>query len=110
MTAYAIARLTDVRLGAEITTYLEDFDATLAPFEGRYLVHGGPARVVEGEFAGDIVVLEFPDRARLDAWYASDAYRAILPLRTRNAVSHVVFVDGVEPGHRAADVLAAEEP
>lgn len=109
MTAYAIARLTDVRLGAGIAAYLEAFDATIAPFEGRYLVHGGAPRVVEGAFDGDVVVLAFPDRARLDAWYASEAYRAILPLRTENATSHVVFVDGVDPDHRAGDVLAGWE-
>ena len=55
---------------------------------------------------GDLIVIAFPDRAALDAWYASDAYRRILPLRTENSAGDVVFVDGVGTSHRALDVLS----
>jgi len=106
MATYAIGHLRDVALGADIITYLEHIDATLAPYGGRFLVHGGTPRVVEGRWEGDLVIIEFPDRRRAEDWYASAAYRRILPLRTRNAVSDVIFIDGVTPGHRAPDVLA----
>lgn len=107
MTTYAIADLHNVRLGPAIATYLEKFDATLAPFGGRYLVHGGPKTVLEGSWAGEIVILAFPNRAQAEAWYASPGYRAIVKLRTENSEGDVVLIDGVDDSHRATDVLAA---
>lgn len=107
MTTYAIADLHNVRLGPAIAEYLRKFDATLAPYGGRYIVHGGPKTVLEGSWAGEIVIIAFPDRAKAETWYASPAYRAIAPLRTDNSDGDVVLIDGVEAGHRATDVLAA---
>ncbi len=108
MSAYAVANLHAVRMGPEIVRYLEGIDATLAPFEGRFIIHGGPpALAPEGEWTGDLVVIEFPDLERATAWYASDAYQEILPLRTGNAEGVAVIFDGIEVGHRATDVLAA---
>ncbi|MGI5130581.1 DUF1330 domain-containing protein [Pseudonocardia sp. CA-107938] len=106
MTTYGIAHLRDVVPGAGITEYLERIDATLEPFGGRFVVHGDRPRVVEGEFDAALVIIAFPDRAAAEAWYASPAYRAILPLRTENSRGDVFLVDGVGPDHRATDVLA----
>lgn len=106
MTAYAIAHLTSVQLGPPIVAYLERIDATLAPFGGRFIIHGGMADVLEGAFAGDLVAIAFPDRQSAAAWYASPGYQAILPLRTGHSRGVVLLVDGVEEGHRATDVLS----
>lgn len=105
MTAYAIARLQDVTMGPEIVEYLRGIDATLAPYGGRYLVHGGATQVLEGRWCGDTIVLGFPDLESARAWYGSDAYRRLLPLRTANAVGDVILVEGVEEGHRGVDIL-----
>jgi uncharacterized protein (DUF1330 family) len=70
------------------------------------VIHGGPADVVEGTSPGDVIVIEFPDRARADAWYASPNYQRILPLRAENSVGTVLLIDGVDADHRATDVLA----
>lgn len=105
MTAYAIAHLTDVVLGEEIVIYLRKIDATLAPFGGRFLVHGASPEVMEGPWPGDLVVIAFPDMERARAWYASPGYREILPLRTRNSRSVAMIVEGVSEGYRATDVL-----
>ncbi|SEG75479.1 DUF1330 domain-containing protein [Bosea lathyri] len=105
MASYAIGRLRDVRLGPQIVAYLERIDATLAPFGGRFLIHGDPPEVLEGAWTGDLIVIAFPDRTQARAWYASPAYRAILPLRTGNSVGDVILIDGVCETHRAVDVL-----
>ena len=105
MTAYAIAHLTSVDMGPDIVRYLERIDATLAPFGGRFVVHGDRPDVRDGEFAGNVIVLGFPDRASATGWYESEAYQEILPLRTRNARGWAVIVDGVSADHRAIDVL-----
>lgn len=106
MTTFAIANLVDVRMGADIVGYLERIDATLAPFGGRFVVHGGPYERLEGDWQGDVVVLAFPGRAEAKAWYGSPAYQAILPLRTGSSRADVILVDGVGAGHVATDVLA----
>lgn len=107
MTAYAVANLTAVTMGTEIRAYLERIDATLAPFEGRFLVHGDPPEVKEGDWRGDLIVIAFPDMERAQGWYASAAYRAIQPLRARNSEGPVILVDGVSPAHRATDILGS---
>ncbi|MEZ0172576.1 DUF1330 domain-containing protein [Microvirga sp. TS319] len=107
MPAYAVARLYDVAMGPDIVAYLQKIDATLAPFKGRYMIHGGPVDSLEGAWSGDLIMIEFPDRARARDWYASAAYRAILPLRTRHSKGDVILIDGVPDDHQAADILAA---
>lgn len=107
MTAYALAHLRNVDFGDAIIDYLQRIDATLAPYDGRFLVHGGNVTAAEGEWDGDIVIIEFPDRASVEGWYESPDYQAILPLRTEHSQSIAVVVDGVPAGYRATDGLAA---
>jgi uncharacterized protein (DUF1330 family) len=106
MAGYAIAHLQDVTPGADIVEYLQRIDATLAPFDGRFIVHGAAPTELEGHAPGTPIVIEFPSVERARAWYDSPAYREILPLRTRNARSVAYLVEGVPAGHRATDVLA----
>jgi uncharacterized protein (DUF1330 family) len=105
MPAYAIAHLRSVDAGPEIVEYLERIDATLEPYEGRFLIHGSMPEVLEDAFPGVLVVIEFPDRARAKGWYESPAYQAILPLRTENSDGTAFVIDGVQPGHRAPDAM-----
>ena len=102
MSAYAIAHLRSVDLNEEIVVYLRKIDASLEPFGGRFLVHGAIPEVIEEPFPGSIVVIEFPNIERARAWYESDAYQEILPLRTRNSDSVAIVVEGTAPGYRAA--------
>ena len=102
MSAYAIAHLRSIDLNEEILVYLRKIDASLEPYEGRFLIHGAIPEVIEEPFPGAIVVIEFPDIERARAWYASDAYQEILPLRTRNSDSVAIVVEGTAPGYRAA--------
>ena len=106
MTAYAVGCLRDVRMGDAIRTYLEGIDATLQPFGGRFIIHGGTPEVREGSWPGHLVVIAFPAMASARAWYESPAYRRILPLRTEYADCDVMLIDGVGHDHLATDVLA----
>lgn len=110
MTTYAIARLRDAPMHPEIVQYLERIDATLAPFSGRFLVHGAQPTVLEGAWPEYLVVIAFPDRASAQGWYDSPAYRRILPLRTRNIPGDAILIDGVSPEHKATDILASLSP
>ena len=105
MTSYAIGHLRNVNMGPDIVAYLESIDATLAPFQGRFVIHGGEKEQLEGAFKGDLIVIAFPDRHAARAWYASPAYQAILPRRLGNSTGDVFLIDGVDEDHRAADIL-----
>jgi uncharacterized protein (DUF1330 family) len=107
MPAYAVAHMRQVAMGQPIVEYLERIDATLAPFGGRFIVHGGDVEVLEGSWPGALIVIEFPDGGQARAWYDSEAYRAIVALRTDNSQSDVIVAEGVGDGHRATDVLSA---
>jgi uncharacterized protein (DUF1330 family) len=78
-------------------TYLERVEATVAPYGGRWLAQG-PAHVLEGAWPGAVVLMEFPSRKAVTAWYHSPEYQAILPLRTRSAISDMILIDEVPEG------------
>jgi uncharacterized protein (DUF1330 family) len=107
MSAYAVAHVQAITVGPDIVEYLRRIDATLAPYGGRFLVHGDRADVREGDFSGDLIVIEFPDRDHAAGWYESRAYGEIVDLRTENSTGWVVLIDGVPSEHRATDILDA---
>lgn len=101
MTAYAVAHLRSVTPHPEIGLYLDRVSATLDPFGGRFLVHDTVLDVVEGQWPGSLVVIEFPDMDAARGWYSSEAYQEILPYRTDHIEGDVVFTPGVPEGYRA---------
>jgi uncharacterized protein (DUF1330 family) len=107
MAAYALAHLREIDPHPDVLEYLERIQATLEPFAGRFLVHGGAIETREGTWPGNLVVIEFPDMTAARSWYASPAYQEILPLRTRHIMSDTILADGVGPGHDSAKIAAA---
>ncbi len=106
MKAYALAHLRTPQLHPEVLEYMERIQATLDPFSGRFLIHGGEVDVKEGSWPGALVLIEFPSTAQARAWYASPAYQEILPLRTRHIEGDALLVQGVEPDHDSARMAA----
>lgn len=97
MAAYCFA---NVRvLDAELYEgYRQHALATVQAYGGRYLVRGGHAEAKEGAYAPwRVVLLEFPDLATAQRWYASAGYQAILPLRAQAAETDLIFLDGLAP-------------
>ena len=105
MPGYAIGHLRNVRFNDEIVEYLQRIDATLEPFGGEFLIHGAREECMEGNWAGDLIVIAFPSLAAARDWYFSPAYQEIAPLRSRNADGEILLIDGFEGRHYAADVL-----
>src|SRR3546814_20842659 len=96
MSAYAVATIRETRFNDEVAEYLRRIDDTLAPFSGRYLIHGGPYLTLEGSWSGDLVVIVFPSMEQAQAWYHSDAYGAIRKLRPANNEDASMLSPGVE--------------
>ncbi|MFC9919002.1 DUF1330 domain-containing protein [Agromyces binzhouensis] len=81
--------------------YLEQVEATVAPYGGKWLAQGDPD-AVEGAWPGSVVLMEFPDRDAARAWYESPEYQEILPLRINNAISDLVLIDSLPQGFTVA--------
>lgn len=83
--AYVIGHIT-VRDADNWSLYRSRVPATLAPWGAELIFRGRRAAVLAGEHAySDVVVIGFPDTAAIAGWYASDAYRALIPLREEAA-------------------------
>ncbi|WP_327353815.1 DUF1330 domain-containing protein [Streptomyces sp. NBC_01304] len=102
MTYYVVAHLREVRPHEEILVYIERMQSTLDPFGGRFLTHGMDVEVIEGDWPGHLVMVGFPDETSAKAWYASDAYQEILPMRTNHIDGDLVMIQGVDPDYDAA--------
>lgn len=105
MTAYAIGHLRNVTLNQGIADYLRGIDATLEPFGGSFVIHGGPKDELEGGFTDDLIVISFPNRDAARRWYHSAAYQALIPLRMQGSEGDVFLIDGVSHDHKATDIL-----
>jgi uncharacterized protein (DUF1330 family) len=82
--------------------YLEQIEATVAPYGGEWLAIDAQVQVVEGAWPGSVVLMEFPDLAKAKEWYKSAEYQKILPRRTTHSISDLILVDGVGPGFTTA--------
>ncbi|TDC52080.1 DUF1330 domain-containing protein [Actinomadura sp. KC345] len=108
MTAYALAHLyPQPPLHDDVFTYIERIQGTMDPFGGRFLVHATDPVVMEGPLEGGYVLIEFPDMDKARAWYESDAYQAILPMRTDHMEGTAVLLQGVHDGYDATATAKA---
>jgi len=99
--AYVVGLIADVQINEELFDYMEAVETSMRRFRGRWISHGRTPEIREGELPGDVVIIEFPDLATAHAWYDSDEYQAIIPLRTHNSRAVVAITEGVcEPTTR----------
>lgn len=105
MKAYAIGHLTNVKMNDEILQYLKSINATLAPYAGKFIVHGATPDIKEGDWTGDLIIIEFPDQAKATSWYDSPAYQKIASLRSKNSDGTIMIIEGVDADHKATDIL-----
>ena len=95
MPAYVISEV-EMRDAAGFEMYRTIAAQTIAKYDGRYLVRGGAASVVEGGPPPKaIVVVEFPTMERLREWYASPEYAEALKVRQSALDRRLIFVEGI---------------
>ena len=104
MTTYLINHL---RIPGGVPTedelaYLEQVEATLAPYGGKWLAIDAEVQVVEGAWPGSVLLMEFADLGKAKEWYGSADYQKILPRRTTHSISDLILVDGVGPDFTTA--------
>ena len=96
MAAYFIVDQQGVSDPETMKTYAAGVGATVERFGGKFVVRGGDPVTVEGDWpARRIIMLEFPDRAALNAWYDSPDYAELKAMRLASSSANVIAVDGV---------------
>ena len=79
--------------------YIAAVGPTILAHGGEILVAGPGSEAVEGDPKPITVVLKFPSKDALRAWYESPEYQKIINLRTDNTQGSVVFANEfVMPG------------
>lgn len=85
MPAYLIGTMT-VKDPALWALYVEGVAKSLAPFDAELVFRGKRVAVLAGEQPRELaVVIRFADPAALQAWFHSEAYQDLIPLRDRAA-------------------------
>jgi uncharacterized protein (DUF1330 family) len=95
MAAYIVFLRENTRDAAELDTYSQNVDATLAGHPVTVLAAYGAQEVLEGPGVEGVVILEFPSVEEAKAWYESPAYREVREHRFRGADYRAVLVEGV---------------
>jgi len=79
---------------AQYEDYKKLTPATIAAYDGKFVVRGSEAETLEGDWQPKrIVVLEFPSVARAKEWWNSDAYSAPKALRQRISTGKMIVVE-----------------
>ena len=95
MAAYIVTEI-EVRDAGRYEDYKRLVPPTLAEYGGRFVVRGGAAETLEGDWSPRrIVILEFPSAEKAKEWLASDAYAPAKELRHATAHTRMILVEGV---------------
>ena len=95
MAAYLIADI-EVTDAEAFERYRAGVPPVIERFDGRYVVRGGAAQNLEGDWQPRrMVILEFPTMEKLKAFYDSDDYAELLAARLAATDSRTILVEGV---------------
>ena len=75
--------------------YKASVPATLAAYGGKFIVRGGRAETLEGDWEPNrIVVVEFESVEQAKAWWSSEDYAAPKQLRQSASITRMIVVEG----------------
>ena len=95
MAGYVLVDLqvTDAEVYAE---FREKVAGTVEAHGGKYLVRGGNAEAIEGDWEPErLIVMEFDSVAQIKTWLASPEFTELKEIRLRSATANVIVVEGV---------------
>lgn len=97
MTAFVIGRM-KIHSRDWMEAYFAHIPDVVAEHHGRFVVRGGaPVRLEgEGEVPDAAFILEFPDRARAEAFWQSAAFQELAVLRRSGSTLDAILVDGLD--------------
>lgn len=95
MAAYLIYNGLEVTDPDGMADYRSKVGAVMDRFGGRVIAVGTEPEVLEGEWNGRCVLIEFPDMDALRRWYGSEEYKPLLETRLGAASGNVIVLDGL---------------
>lgn len=95
MPAYVLVEIT-INDPAAYEVYKKLTPASIAAYDGKFVVRGGKSESLEGGWQPErMVVVEFPSIERAKEWWHSDAYSAAKAIRQRSAFTKMLVIEGV---------------
>jgi uncharacterized protein (DUF1330 family) len=96
MAAYFISHQLEVTDPDTLKTYGAGVMDTPNKYGCKAIVRDSDPECVEGDWDPKrVIIVEFADKAALQAWYGSHEYSELLKLRLASAKGHAMLVDGV---------------
>jgi uncharacterized protein (DUF1330 family) len=94
MSAYVIVEI-EIYDPVEYEEYKKLTPASIAAYDGRFVVRGAQTESMEGDWNPQrIVVLEFPSVERAKEWWHSPQYSKAKAIRQRSANTKMLVVEG----------------
>jgi uncharacterized protein (DUF1330 family) len=95
MPAYVVVEV-EVLDAERYETYKMMVPPSLAAYGGRFVVRGGAAETLEGDWRPRrLVIVEFPSVERAKEWWDSPEYAEARALRQATARTQMIVVEGV---------------
>ena len=92
MPAYVIAMMA-IHDPATYRKYTDRTPPTVKKYGGRFLTRGEAVSTVEGETYKDrLVLLEFPSKAHVQAWFADPDYQEAMAFRHASSLMRMLLV------------------
>ena len=96
MAAYVVVEV-EVTDPATYEEYKKLTPATIAAYDGKFIVRGGQYETLEGDWKPNrIVMLEFPSVERAKEWWNSPEYTEAKAIRHRAANTKMIVLEGFE--------------
>ena len=82
--------------------YTDRTPPTVKKYGGKFLTRGEPVTTIEGEaYKGRMVILEFPSKAHVQAWFADPDYQVAMAFRHAASTMRLLAVQ--EGGENTED-------
>lgn len=95
MPAYVIVEV-EIHDPETYKDYMQLTPATIAAYDGKFIVRGGKTETLEGNWNPHrIVVLEFPSVERAKQWWYSEEYAPAKKIRQATAGTKMIVIEGV---------------
>jgi uncharacterized protein (DUF1330 family) len=95
MPAYVLAEI-EITNPEGYKEYTAQVPATISKYGGRFVVRGGKAHALEGEWPERRrVLIEFPDAAAARKWFDSPEYEKPKAMRQANSKGRLLLLEGL---------------
>jgi uncharacterized protein (DUF1330 family) len=92
MPAYVIAMMA-IHDPDTYRKYTDRTPPTVKKYGGKFLTRGEPVTTIEGEtYADRLVILEFPSRDHVEAWFADPDYQEAMVFRHASSMMRMLLV------------------